>query len=92
MLNGALGYARPTVLAAIVAWISFKAIMVANGFALLNEIYRDLVRAAVVVFLLQSAATYNQYVGNLAVVIPTEVGNSPCHYRCERQRRKRSGV
>ncbi len=76
MLNGALSYARATVLAAIVAWIAFKAIMVANGFAPLNEIYRDLVRAAVVVFLLQSAATYNQYVGNLAVVIPTEVSTA----------------
>jgi hypothetical protein len=74
ILNGTLGYVRPALLIGITAWLAFKAIMVANGFAPLNEIYRDLIRSAVVVFLLQSAATYNQYVGNLAVAIPAEVG------------------
>jgi type IV secretory pathway VirB6-like protein len=72
ILNGALGYARPAVLAAIVAWIAFQAISVANGVTPLRSLYHGLVRAAVVVFLLQ-AANYNQYVGTVAQTIPTEV-------------------
>lgn len=76
ILNGSLGYARPLVLVCIIAWIAFKAIMVANSFETWNSIYRDLTRAAVVVFLLQSVTTYNQYVGTIAAAIPTEVGNA----------------
>lgn len=75
MMNGALGYVRPLVLAAAVGWIAFKAIMVANGFSSLGEIWRDLIRIAIVVFLLQ-AANYNQYIGGLGLAIPTEVGNA----------------
>lgn len=75
MLNGTLGYVRPLVLAAAIGWIAFRAIMVANNFSRLNDIYRDLIRIAIVVFLLQ-VANYNQYIGGLATAIPTEVGNA----------------
>jgi type IV secretory pathway VirB6-like protein len=49
---------------------------VANGVASIRALYHGVLRAAVVVFLLQSAATYNQYVGTVAQVIPTEVSNA----------------
>lgn len=76
LLNGALTYAHNAVLAASVAWIAFRAIMVATGKGTVGSLYRDLIRIAVVVFLLQSVATYNQYVGDLAFAIPTEVGKA----------------
>jgi type IV secretory pathway VirB6-like protein len=72
ILNGALGYARPVVPAAVVAWIAFQAISVANGVVPMRSVCHGLIRAAVVVFLLQ-AANYNQYVGTVAQAIPTQV-------------------
>jgi type IV secretion system protein VirB6 len=74
MINGALGYVRPVLLVAITASIAFQAIAVANNVAALRSLWHGVIRAAVVVFLLQGAAVYNQYVSNLATVIPTEVG------------------
>jgi hypothetical protein len=76
MIAGTIDYVRPILLAAITAWIAFQAINVANGFAPMSSLYRGTIRAAVVVFLLQSAANYNQYVTSLAQAIPTEVGNA----------------
>jgi type IV secretory pathway VirB6-like protein len=72
ILNGALDYARPVVLAAIIAWIAFQAISVANGMAPMRSLWHGVIRAAVVVFLLQ-AANYNQYVSTVAQAIPTQV-------------------
>jgi type IV secretion system protein VirB6 len=74
MINGALGYVRPILLAAITVWIAFQAIAVANNVAPLRSLWHGVIRAAVVVFLLQGAANYNQYVSNLATAIPTQVG------------------
>lgn len=75
MLNGALTYARPVVLAGAVFWIAFRAVMVANGTGSLRDLYHDMVRIAVVVFLLQ-VANYNNSIGGLALAIPTEAGNA----------------
>lgn len=76
ILNGAMGYARPALLAAITCWIAFQAVVVANGMAPMNSLYRGVIRAAVVVMVLQSTATYNQYIGTIALAIPTEIGNA----------------
>ena len=75
MINGALGYARPAVLAGAVAWLAYQAICVANGVAPLRSFYHGLIRMAVVVFLLQ-AANYNQYIDQLALAIPTQASNA----------------
>lgn len=76
MLNGSLGYARPAVLIGITAWIASQAIAVAYARAPMSSLWHGLIRAAVVVFLLQGAATYNQYIGTVAQAIPNEVGNA----------------
>ena len=75
-LNGALDYARPAVQIGVVAWIAARAIAVANGFHIGNEIWKDMLRAVVVLFLISGAGTYNQYIGNLATAIPNEVGTA----------------
>ena len=74
MINGALVYVRPVLLIAMTAWIAYQAIKVANGLAPMSSLQRGVIRAAVVVFVLQGAGNYNQYVANVATAIPTEVG------------------
>ena len=76
ILNGALGYVRPVLLVAITAWIAAQAITVSLGQASMRSLYGGIIRGAVVVFLLQGAATYNQYVGTVAQAIPQEVSNA----------------
>lgn len=75
MIAGALGYARPALLVGVTAWLAFQAVCVANGVAPLRSLYHGLIRAAIVVFLMQ-AANYNQYITTLATAIPNEVGNA----------------
>src|ERR1700722_5100192 len=75
MLNGAIGYARPALLLGVTAWVALQAISVANGMASMRSLYHGLIRAAIVVFLMQ-AANYNQYISTLAQAIPNEVGNA----------------
>jgi type IV secretion system protein VirB6 len=74
IINGGLAYVRPVLLLAITAWISFQAIVVAKHLAPFSSLWRGVIRCAVVVMILQSAATYNQWVVSLAQAIPTEVG------------------
>jgi type IV secretory pathway VirB6-like protein len=76
MVNGAVGYARPVVPAAAVAWLAFQAIAVAHQAASVRSMVHGLIRMAVVIFLIQTVANYNQYVGTVAQTIPTQVGNA----------------
>jgi hypothetical protein len=75
MLAGSLGYVRGFIFLAVTAWIAARAIMIANRLCGMNDLWRDLIRCAVVVMLLQ-AANYNQYIAALATAIPNEVGNA----------------
>lgn len=75
ILNGALGWVRPIVALAAVGWIAFRAITVANGTGTLRVMWHDIIRIAVIMFLLQ-VANYNQYISAVAQAIPNEVGNA----------------
>jgi type IV secretion system protein VirB6 len=72
-IANAIAYLRPALLAGATLWIAFQSIAVANGFAAVNSLYRGIVRAAICVAILQSAGTFNQYVGGLAQILPTEI-------------------
>ncbi len=74
LLANTIGWVRAPLFATITLWVGLQAIAVANGGTTLSSLYRGLLRAAVVVAILQSVATYDQYVVNLAQTIPNEVG------------------
>jgi type IV secretion system protein VirB6 len=73
MISNGITYVRPALLAGITVWVAIQSISVAYGFVAVNSLYRGLFRAAVVVAILQTAASYNQYVSGLAQLLPTEI-------------------
>jgi type IV secretion system protein VirB6 len=69
----AVAYVRPVLLAGVTLWIAFQSVAVANGSATVNSLYRGIFRAAIVVAILQTAGTFDQYVSGLAQLLPTEI-------------------
>src|SRR5690348_17282112 len=76
LLTGALGYALPIVIAGAIAWIAAQAVAVSHGAAQPNTLLHGIFRIAVVVAVLQSVATYNQWVGEVAQALPNDVVNA----------------
>lgn len=73
--NSTDGYVNTLIMISLTAWIAFRGVCAAYGKITLGTLMHDIVRGAVIVFLLQ-IANYDQYVGNVATAIPLEVGNA----------------
>jgi type IV secretion system protein VirB6 len=76
LLNAAVGYVRPLVIACAVAWIATQALAVSYANASSATLLTGIFRIAVVVAVLQTAGTYNQWVGDVAQTLPNEIANT----------------
>jgi type IV secretion system protein VirB6 len=76
LLTGSLGYVLPIVTAGAIAWIAAQATAVSHGAAQPATLLHGIFRIAVVVAVLQSVATYNQWVGDVAQTLPNDVTNA----------------
>lgn len=76
LLGGVIGYVRAPLLVGITLWIGMNAGIVANGGGTVSSLYRSILQAGIIVVILQSTMTYNQYVGDVAQAIPREVGQA----------------
>jgi type IV secretory pathway VirB6-like protein len=68
LLNATVAYVRPIVIAGAVAWIAAQN-------APIRTLYNGIFRIAVVVAVLQTVATYNAWVGDVAQTFPNEIAN-----------------
>lgn len=76
LLTGTLGYALQVVTAGAVAWIAAQTLAVSHNAAQPATLLHGIFRIAVVVAVLQSVATYNRWIGDVAQTLPNEVTNA----------------
>lgn len=76
IVGNLLAYVRPALFAGLIAWVAFQSLAVVWDAASPKSLMIGLLRAAVIVTMLQSAATFDQYVVQLANAIPTELSNA----------------
>jgi hypothetical protein len=79
LLSALIAYVRQPLLAGAVVWIAGTAMveMYAPGGDPMTGLVRKLMRAAIVIFLVSSAPTFNQYIGNLLLnTLPTDISNA----------------
>jgi type IV secretion system protein VirB6 len=79
LLSALIAYVRQPLLAGAVVWIAGTAMveMYSPGSEPMTGLVRKLLRAAIVVFLVSSAPTFNQYIGNLLLnTLPTDISNA----------------
>lgn len=75
LLAATVAYVHPIVIAGAVAWIAAQAVAVAYANTPMRTLYNGIFRIAVVIAVLQSVGTYNQWVGDVAQALPNEIAN-----------------
>jgi type IV secretion system protein VirB6 len=80
LLSALVTYVHAPLLAGTVVWLAGTFMVdhyAPGGIDPMTGLVRRLTRAAIIVFAVSSAATFNQYVGNLLLnILPTDVGNA----------------
>jgi type IV secretion system protein VirB6 len=74
--TGLITYLRVPLLASITLWIGFQAAAVSQGAATLKSLWHGVIRAAVIMSLLQSFASYQQNISGLGQRLPVELANA----------------
>jgi len=76
MLDSALAWIRRPMYLAVVLWIGITGIMISQGMATLGDLWKGLFRAAIVIAILENATQYHQWLMDVALALPTEIGNA----------------
>ena len=80
LLSALVTYVHAPLLAGAVVWLAGTFMVdhyAPSGIDPMTGLVRRLMRAAIIVFAVSSAATFNQYLGNLLLnILPTDIGNA----------------